>query len=111
MKGANSDLTKSEKSAPPPALKAEFKDSTPKQSAEDVAETIFAALKNNNNPAPNHGLQVALAPFNQREDIATYPPPTAGDPGKLVTAEPGQEPIFGALHRGRYPLCRFSIQF
>ena len=58
MKGANSDLTNSAKPAPPPAIKADFKDSSPKQSAEDVAETIFAALKNNNNPAPNHGLQV-----------------------------------------------------
>ncbi len=44
MKGANTDLTSSAK---PPALKADLKDSIPKQSAEDVAETIFAALKNN----------------------------------------------------------------
>jgi hypothetical protein len=58
MKGANSDLANSAKPAPPPAIKADLKDSSPKQSAEDVAETIFAALKNNNSPAPNHGLQV-----------------------------------------------------
>ncbi len=62
MKGANSDLASSAKPAPPPALKADLKDSIPKQSAEDVAETIFAALKNNNSPAPNHGLQVVLLP-------------------------------------------------
>ncbi len=62
MKGANSNLASSAKPAPPPALKADLKDSIPKQSAEDVAETIFAALKNNNSPAPNHGLQVALLP-------------------------------------------------
>jgi hypothetical protein len=65
------DLKKSTKPAPPPALKAEFKDSTPTQSAEDVAETIFTALKSNNNPAPNHGLQVAMQSLNQCDCSAT----------------------------------------
>ena len=57
MKSANSELPGLPKS-PPPALKAEFDPAATKQSAESVAETIFTALKNNNSPAPNHGLQV-----------------------------------------------------
>jgi hypothetical protein len=48
----------------------EFKDMR-KQSAEDVAEIIFTALKNNNNPAPNHGLQVAMRSLNQCDYSAT----------------------------------------
>ncbi len=65
------DLKKNAKPAPPPALKAEFKDSTTKQSAEDVAEIIFTALKNNNNPAPNHGLQVPMQLLNHCDCSAT----------------------------------------
>ena len=58
MKSANSELPAVPKSQPPVVLKAEFDSKTIKQSAEEVAETIFAALKNNNSPAPNHGLKV-----------------------------------------------------
>jgi hypothetical protein len=59
MKSANSDLPSAPKTQPP-ALKAEFDSKTIKQSAEEVAEMIFAALKNNNSPAPNHGLKVTV---------------------------------------------------
>jgi hypothetical protein len=46
------------KPSAPIVAKAKVVVSTVSQSAEDVAGTIFAALKNNNNPEPNHGLKV-----------------------------------------------------
>ena len=57
MKSANSELP-GLPSTTSPALKAEFDPAATKVSAESVAETIFAALKNNNSPAPNNGLKV-----------------------------------------------------
>lgn len=72
MKSANSELPGLPKS-PPPALKAEFDPAATKQSAESVAETIFTALKNNNSPAPNHGLQVTLENSSPLNPVKSQP--------------------------------------
>ena len=98
MKSANSDIPGLPKTQPP-ALKAEFNAETIKQSAEDVAETIFAALKNNNSPAPNHGLKVLSSTSLQRI-TQTITLNIAGDLGKFVTAESCEKPVFRAIHSG-----------